>query len=75
MRNKIRLDTLSDVQNFLDKIKDVDKEVYLTDPVHRFKVNAKSILSIILAQTEWNSIWVECEKDIYQLVERWVINE
>jgi hypothetical protein len=26
----------------------------------------------MLAGAEWNDVWVECEEDIYTLIEKWV---
>lgn len=75
MRNKIRLNTLTDINDFITAISDVEVDVFLVDPIHRYKINAKSQLACMLAGAEWNSTWVECEKDIYHLIERWVTNE
>lgn len=73
MKNKIRLDTMSDINNFCTAVSKVNCDVYLVDTEHRYKVNAKSQLSCMLAGAEWSSISVECEEDIYQLISEWVI--
>lgn len=73
MKNKIRLDTMSDITNFCAAVNQVDCDVYLIDNHHQYKVNAKSQLSCMLAGAEWGDIWVMCEKDIYQAISTWVI--
>lgn len=73
MKNKIRLDTMSDINDFCTAISNVNCNVYLVDTEHRYRVNAKSQLSCMLAGAEWNNIWVECEADIYQLISKWIV--
>lgn len=73
MRTRIELETLSDVQNFCKAVSTVIPDVFLVDNIHRFKVNAKSTIGALLAQAEWSDgIFVECEEDIYSIVEPWV---
>lgn len=73
MKNKIRLDTMNDINRFCAAVSGIACDVYLIDPHNRYKVNAKSQLSCMLAGAEWNDIWVECEEDIYQAISEWVI--
>lgn len=73
MKNKIRLDTMKDINSFCKKVNTLDCNVYLVDSRHRYKVNAKSQFSCMLAGAEWNDIWVECERDIYQAIKPWII--
>lgn len=73
MKNKIDLVGLKDVMAFVAAINTVDVDVYLIDRAHRFKVNAKSQLAALLASAEWTETWVECEKDIYELIKKWVV--
>ena len=72
MRVRIELETMSDICNFCAAVNNVDTDVYLVDSHHQYKVNAKSQLSCMLSGAEWKDIWVECEKDIYTLIEKWV---
>lgn len=77
MKNRIRLDTLTDVKNFcniVDKI-DADADVYLIDGTTQFKVNAKSMLGCLLSQAEWAETYVMCDKDIYTAIEKWIVIE
>ena len=73
MKNRIDLVGFKDVMAFVAAINTVDVDVYLVDRTHRFKVNAKSQLAALLASTEWSETWIECEKDIYELIKKWVV--
>lgn len=73
MRNRISLDTLTNITDFCNAVSKLDVDVYLVDSHHKYKVNAKSQLSCILAGAEWRDIWVECEQDIYQAIKPWII--
>lgn len=73
MRNKIDLVGFKDIQAFIAAISVVDVDVFLVDKFHKFKVNAKSQLAAMLASCEWSETYVECEKDIYELIKKWVV--
>jgi len=73
MRNRIRLDTMKDINSFCAAVSTLSCDVYLVDTCHRFKVNAKSQLSCMLSASEWGDIWVECNEDIYQTIKPWII--
>jgi hypothetical protein len=72
MKNKIILDTMTDLNKFVIAISGVEEDVYLVDSKRRYRINAKSTIGCLLAKAEWNDIWVECEKDIYTLIEPWI---
>lgn len=73
MRNRVDLETLTDVKNFCAAAAQVDGEVYLVDGKHKYKVSAKSIIGTMLAFTEWDSTWVESEIDCYQKLKQWIV--
>jgi hypothetical protein len=75
MKNKIILDTMSDLNKFIIAISDIEEDVYLVDAKRRYRINAKSTIGCLLAKAEWSEIWVECEKDIYTQIEPWVAAE
>lgn len=75
MKNKIRLDTLTDVKNFCNIVDKIDADVYLIDGSTQFKVNAKSMLGCLLSQAEWAETYVICDKDIYTAIEKWIVIE
>lgn len=72
MRVRIELETMTDINNFCAAVSTVGPDVYLVDGHYRYKVNAKSILGLMLSKMEWNEIYCECEEDIYSTVEPWV---
>ena len=73
MRVKIRLDTISDIHGFVNAVGGVAGEVYLTDG-NNLTVSAKSILGAMYT-VEWREIYCTCDKDIYRLIQQYVINE
>lgn len=72
MRVRVELETMTDINNFCTAACSVGADVYLTDGHNRYKVNAKSQLSCMLAGAEWHDIYCECEEDIYSTIEKWV---
>ena len=73
MRVRIRLDTVSDIANFVLATNKVKENVYVTDG-ERLCIDGKSFLGLAHA-TEFAELWCECEKDIYTLIEHFVITE
>lgn len=70
MRNKLILDTYSDVTNFFNIVSSLPNErIELVSDDNRYRVNAKSYLSCLLAHTEWGAkgIWIETDNDLYEL--------
>lgn len=72
MKNKIRLDTMCDVNKFVNICASVQGEVHLTDKRH-FRVNAKSLLGVMYS-LEFEEVWVESEEDIFNKISDFVIN-
>lgn len=73
MKVRIRLDTQSDVAKFVNIATKIDVPVHLTDGTH-FKVSGKSLLGAIYTM-EWDKVFCECDKDIYSLINDFVIIE
>ena len=73
MKNKIRLDTMCDVNRLVSICSTVKGEVHLTDKRH-FCVNAKSLLGVMYS-LEFDEVWIESEEDIYSKISEFVINE
>lgn len=73
MKVKIRLDTQSDVAKFVNVATKIDVPVHLTDG-QNFKVSGKSLLGAIYTM-EWDEVFCECDKDIYSLIDDFVIIE
>ena len=73
MKVRIRLDTATDIANFVLTTSKVKEKVYVTDG-SRLCIDGKSFLGLAHA-TEFSELWCECDKDIYTLIEAFVINE
>lgn len=73
MKAKIRLDGLTDVARFVLKASSVKEPVYVTCG-DRICVSGKSFLGLAHAQ-EFKELWCECEKDIYTLIEEFIVIE
>lgn len=72
MRLKIRLDTLSDIRQFVEVVSRIDEQVYLEDDTG-YKVSAKSLLFAAVAKMEWNTIYCSCSKDISGMILPWIM--
>ena len=73
MRAKIRLDTLKDINQFVAICSKVSVPVHITDGAG-LKVSGKSLLGVMYAM-EFDNIWCECERDIYQDIEKFIAEE
>ena len=70
MKNKIRLEKMSDVTEFVKIATETKGDVYLTDK-RNFKVNGKSLLGVMYS-LEFEEIWVESEEDIYSQISKFI---
>ena len=71
---KIRLDTLSDTNEFLFITSQVPEEVYIRSGKY-LCTSAKSALGCHMARVEWNNLVCECEADIYTKISKFIIEE
>lgn len=71
MRQKIQLDTMSDIHNFVAAVSKVEGKVILEDDEGN-RVSAKSLLGALYTM-EWNHIYCYCEKDISGTILPWII--
>ena len=87
MRVPIELNTASEVERFTKVAKSVDVDVRVTgkdENGNNWELSAKSLFcSLVLSakvqhrahtahNVDWNTIWCECEKDIYYLIREFV---
>ena len=70
MRVKIRLDTLTDVHNFVAAVSQVPAKVLLIDGAENC-VSAKSLLGALYS-LEWDTILCTCEQDITTKLMPWL---
>lgn len=76
MKARIRLETITDIGNFVVAVEmatSPDEKVYVTDG-ERMCVNAKSFLGLVHAR-EFKKIYVESDKDIYTKIKSFVVEE
>ena len=73
MKNKIRIDTIQDVNKFVNITSQLEGKITITDNAG-LTVNAKSVLGALHAM-EFEELWIESEKDIYSAIEPFVIIE
>ena len=71
MKVRIRLDTLTDIKNFVEIASRETQPVYITDN-KGLCVSAKSILGAMYS-LEFDAIWCEAEEDIYHKIENFII--
>lgn len=73
MKNKVRIDTVTDAKNFVKKTNQVDGNVVITDG-NGLCVNAKSMLGALHAM-EFKELWCQSDVDIYNLIRDFVVIE
>ena len=74
MKVKIRLDTITDIGNFVVAVTtatNTSDKVYVTNG-GRLCIDAKSFLGLIHAR-EFDELYCECEKDIYTKISQFVV--
>lgn len=71
MRVKIRLDTMSEVNKFVEAVSGFDEKVELVDDEGHC-VSAKSLLGALYS-FEWDNIYCSCSKDISSSIMAWMI--
>lgn len=76
MRARIRLDTITDIGNFVVAVTtatDRNDKVYVTNG-GRLCIDGKSFLGLVHAR-EFDELYCECEKDIYSKIQQFVLLE
>lgn len=71
MKQRIRLDTMSDIRSFVDTVSTVTEKVTLEDDDGN-RVSAKSLLGAVYT-VEWKTIYCYCDKDISGIILPWII--
>ncbi len=72
MKYKIELVTFKDINDFVKTVEHYDFKVKLTDG-DSFCVNAKSLMGA-MATVEWDNLYCESEKDIYNDIQKYVVD-
>ena len=69
---KIRLDTLTDANDFLFAVSQVPEEVYIRSGKN-LCTSAKSALGCHMARIEWNNLLCECDADIFMKIRKFIV--
>lgn len=72
MSYKIRLDTLSEVNQFVKVACSIPGQVTITDK-QGLRVNGKSVLGMLYAM-EFEELWCESDVEIYHLIEKFLVS-
>lgn len=85
MRQRIELNTKTDIEEFIERAKTVDADVKLEgldENGNSWQVSVKSQLGRLILESksnrdetnaDWNTIECVCDKDIYTLISKWAI--
>lgn len=71
MKVRIRLDTVKDINKFVEACSTVTEPVYVTDG-NGLRVSAKAVLGVRYSM-EFANIWCECDHDIYNEIAPFII--
>ncbi len=87
MRAPIELTTGAEVRRFSDAVQSIECDVRLVgqdESGHAWELSAKSLFSSLIVaakvqkrahtahEVDWNTIWCECEKDIYSVIKEFI---
>ena len=73
MKVKIRLDTFNQAKAFSEVVSSIPNKVFITDN-NGLVVNGKSLLGALHAM-EFSELWCTSEKDVYNVIEKFVVIE
>ena len=74
MRTRIRLETMSDINKFINIVTPLPGKIVVKNSNEDFIINAKSIFVMICA-LNYNDLWCESENDIYSHIKDFIIEE
>lgn len=72
-RYRIELVTAKDCQDFVNVTSHCTGAVVL-ESSNGFRINAKSLIGA-MASMEWEDLYCVSERDIYNKIERWIVND
>ena len=74
MKSKIRLDTMQDINDFIDVAEKESKNTYLVNGDGDFRVPIRSRLgAIAIANLHFDDLWVESDVDISAKILKWIV--
>ena len=72
MKQKIMLDTMSDIEEFVAKVSSIQDPVFIEDG-QGSRVTAKSLMFTATAKMYWSDLYVTCDKDISGSIVKWIV--
>ena len=73
MRQRIYLETMKDIETFVNNVSMVPEDVFIEDGLGS-RVTAKSLMFTATAKMYWAELYVTCEKDIYMSVKDFIVD-
>lgn len=73
MKVRVRLDTVTDIANFVLVASAIKSNVYLTND-EGLRVDGKSFLGVAHAH-EFDKLWCECDEDIHTKIQMFIPEE
>ena len=74
MKSKVRLDTMQDINDFIDVAEKESKNTYLVNGDGDFRVPIRSRLgAIAIANLHFDDLWVESDVDISAKILKWIV--
>lgn len=71
MEVKVNLVTMTDVQDFVNAVSNIEEQVTLKDNAGHC-VSALSLLGCLYSM-EWKEVWCHCDRDILANIIQWVV--
>jgi hypothetical protein len=72
MKQKIQLETMSDIEKFVNNVSAVPEDVFIEDGLGS-RVTAKSLMFTATAKMYWAELYVTCDKDIYMSIKDFIV--
>ena len=72
MRARIRLETMTDINKFINIVTPLPGKIVVKNSDEDFIINAKSIFVMICA-LNYNDLWCESEHDIYNHIKDFLV--
>ena len=73
MRQKIHLETMRDIEQFVKNVSLINDDVFIEDGLGS-RVTAKSLMFTATAKMYWAELYVTCEKDIYMSIKDFIVD-
>ena len=72
-RYRIKLDTMRDCTDFVAAVSRCKGKVYIMDGEGEYRIDSKSQLGVMMAQAEWDELYVVSNDEIAGLISKYII--